>query len=63
LAKFCEKHPGIGECIEPESLPALIDGIERVLNWSTPNYIASDYARKNLSKDVILTDFIRHLKS
>jgi len=62
LAKLCEEHPGIAKCIEPESLPALVDGIEAILKWRKPNHIASNYARDNLDKEAILTRFIRDLE-
>lgn len=58
LGYLCGHYPGIAECVEPESVSALIDGIERVLEKPAKNDIALTYARKNLDKDAILKAFI-----
>jgi colanic acid biosynthesis glycosyl transferase WcaI len=63
LSKLCRDYPGIAKCVEPESLSALIDGIEAVLTWPKTNDVARNYARSNLDKDAVLARFIRDLES
>ncbi|GGC06719.1 colanic acid biosynthesis glycosyltransferase WcaI [Marinobacterium zhoushanense] len=58
LGILCEKYPGIAQRIEPESVDALVSGIEHSLSKLRPNTIAADYARDYLDKDVLLSRFV-----
>ena len=62
LGQLCEVHPGIAVCVEPESVPALIDGIEQALNMPQHNAIAGDYAERMLDKSNVLTNFIQAIR-
>lgn len=63
LGVLCDQYPGIATLVEPESVNALVDGIERTLAMPKPNHIASDYAQQNIEKDRVLYDFESELKS
>jgi colanic acid biosynthesis glycosyl transferase WcaI len=58
LGELTQDWPGIACLVEPESVPALVAGVEEALLMQSPNTIALEYARKNLDKDVILSDFM-----
>ena len=58
LGLLCAEHPGIATLVEPESVDALLDGIERTLAMPAHNIIATDYAREFLDKDRILARFV-----
>ncbi|KEA64221.1 Colanic acid biosysnthesis glycosyl transferase WcaI [Marinobacterium lacunae] len=58
LGMLCTQYPGIAECTEPESVDALVSGIERSLSKPVPNTVAADYARDYLDKDVLLARFV-----
>lgn len=58
LGLLCGEYPGIAALVEPESVAALIDGIERTLAMPERNTIATDYAREFLDKDRILSRFV-----
>lgn len=58
LGLLCGEYPGIATLVEPESVDALIDGIQRTLAMPAHNTIATDYAREFLDKDRILTRFL-----
>ncbi|WP_425316372.1 glycosyltransferase WbuB [Stutzerimonas chloritidismutans] len=58
LGLLCAEYPGIATCIEPESVDALIQGIEDCLAMPSPNRIARFYAEENLEKERILSRFI-----
>ena len=58
LGLLCGEYPGIATLVEPESVDALIEGIERTLAMLTPNTIATDYACEFLDKDRILARFL-----
>jgi len=61
LGQLCEEHPGIAVLVEPESLEALIEGIQQTLALPLPNNVASHYADEYLDKDRILTRFIEEI--
>lgn len=61
LGLLCEEFPGIAVRIEPESVDALIEGIDHTLTMSQPNAIASEYAREYLDKDRILGRFLAEI--
>lgn len=58
LGLLCHEFAGIAALVEPESVAALIEGIERTLDMPVPNAIATDYAREFLDKDRILSRFV-----
>lgn len=57
LGLLCQQHPGIAACVEPESLDALLLGIEQAMAMPATNQVALDYARKYLAQDRILSEF------
>ncbi|WP_316935032.1 glycosyltransferase WbuB [Polynucleobacter wuianus] len=61
LGMLCAEIPGIATLIDPESVQALVEGINQALECSRPNLIASQYAKKNLDKNVILQTFFDEL--
>lgn len=61
LGLLCAEYPGIATLIEPESVDALVSGIERVLTMPVPNTIATGYACEYLDKDQILTRFLSEI--
>jgi colanic acid biosynthesis glycosyl transferase WcaI len=58
LARLCEDFPGLGVLAEPESVDALLAGIEVALAMPLPNVVARQYAQEYLDKDRILTRFV-----
>lgn len=58
LGLLCSEYPGIATLVEPESVDALIMGIEAVLAMPAPNGTATRYACEFLDKDQILTRFL-----
>lgn len=63
LGELTLDRPGIACRVEPESVSALVDGIEKVLSMSSPNTIALDYAKKYLDKEVVLRKFMANFAS
>jgi colanic acid biosynthesis glycosyl transferase WcaI len=61
LGILCKEHPGIAVRVEPESISALIEGIENVLSYSGNNKIAISYAKLFLDKQKILNRFMNEL--
>ncbi|TMW77736.1 colanic acid biosynthesis glycosyltransferase WcaI [Thauera sp. UPWRP] len=61
LGQLCNEFPGIAVRVEPESVEALIAGIEQALSMSQPNTVATDYAREFLDKDRILGRFLEEV--
>lgn len=61
LGLLCSEHPGIATLVEPESVDALINGINSVLTMPAPNVIATGYACDFLDKDQILTRFLSEI--
>ena len=61
LGLLCTEYPGIATLVEPESVHALIMGIEAVLAMPVPNIIATRYASDFLDKDRILTRFLAEI--
>jgi len=61
LGVLCTEHPGIALRAEPESVSALIEGIERCLALPQPNAVATAYAGEFLDKDRILERFLAEL--
>lgn len=63
LGLLCVDHPGIAVCIEPESVEALLAGINRALEMPARNAVAQAYASEYLDKERILQRFIREVSS
>lgn len=61
LGVLCEEFPGVAVRVEPESVEALIEGIEAALGMSVPNAVAMTYAREYLDKDRILERFLAEI--
>ena len=57
LGFLCAEFPEIAVLVEPESVEALVAGIERALLMPMPNNIAKKYAKDFLDKDMILSRF------
>lgn len=58
LGLLCCEYQGIAALVEPESVDALLEGIERTLAMPARNAIATGYAREFLDKDRILARFV-----
>jgi colanic acid biosynthesis glycosyl transferase WcaI len=58
LGMLCSEYAGIAVRVEPESVDALIAGIEKALVMPKKNAIATGYAQEFLDKDKILTRFL-----
>ncbi|MHB0776583.1 WcaI family glycosyltransferase [Halomonas sp. WWR20] len=58
LGLLCSEYPGIAICVEPESISALIKGINYALDMPEKNNIATGYANEFLDKEKILSRFI-----
>jgi colanic acid biosynthesis glycosyl transferase WcaI len=63
LGQLCQTHPGIAVCVEPESVPALVDGIEQALAMPHHNLIAGEYAERTLEKTSVLKQFIADISA
>lgn len=61
LGQLCSDFPGIAIRVEPESVEALVDGIEACLLMPVRNPIAVGYADAHLAKEPILSRFMREL--
>lgn len=61
LGQLCEDFPGIATLVAPESVDALVEGIEQALAMPSPNKIAYEYAQKFLDKDCILGRFVAEI--
>lgn len=61
LGVLCREDPGIAVLIEPESVSALIEGIERCFAMPLRNHVATAYAGEFLDRDRILERFLAEL--
>lgn len=61
LGRLCNEHKGIATLVSPESSTALKEGILKTLDMTYPNFIAIEYANKNLNKEVILKRFMEEI--
>lgn len=59
LGMLCTDFPGIATLVEPESVSALVEGIETVLGLAPNNVIARTYASEYLAKDRVLERFLQ----
>ena len=58
LGELTHDWPGIACRVEPESAPALVEGINRALTRPIPNRVAREYALEHLDKDAIIRKFL-----
>ncbi len=58
LGQLCKNNPGIAQCVEPESVDALISGIEKCLLMPRHNDVAIEYANASLDMNNVLSKFI-----
>ncbi len=62
LGQLCTSLPGIAVCVEPESVPALVTGIEQALTMPKENTVARDYAERTIEKENVLSQFIADIR-
>lgn len=62
LGQLCLNYPGIAVCVEPESTPALVQGIEACLGLPKFNTVAREYAERTLEKENVLSQFIADIR-
>ena len=62
LGQLCNSYPGIAVCVEPESVPALVTGIEQALAMPKENTVAREYAERTLEKENVLSQFIADIR-
>ncbi|EFE10303.1 colanic acid biosynthesis fucosyltransferase WcaI [Citrobacter youngae] len=62
LGQLCDAHPGIAVCVEPESVNALVCGIQRALTMPKVNTVAREYAERTLDKENVLSQFIADIR-
>ena len=56
-------NPGIAVIVRPESIDALLEGIEQALELPSPNLIATAYAKNFLDKDKVLNNFLDNIRT
>jgi colanic acid biosynthesis glycosyl transferase WcaI len=61
LGFLCTEFPDIAVLVDPESVDALVAGIERALLMPMPNKIAKKCAKEFLDKDMILSRFEKNI--
>ena len=62
LGQLCDAHPGIAVCVEPESVNALVGGIQQALTMPKVNTVAREYAERTLDKENVLSQFIADIR-
>jgi colanic acid biosynthesis glycosyl transferase WcaI len=62
LGILCKDYPEIAVLVEPESVKALVAGIEQSLLKAIPNKIAQNYAKEHLDKDLILKRLLKYFE-
>ena len=62
LGQLCKSYPGIAVCVEPESVQALVTGIEQALVMPKENTVAREYAERTLEKENVLSQFIADIR-
>jgi len=62
LGQLCDNYPGIAVCVEPESVEALVTGIEQALALPKENIVAREYAGRTLEKENVLSQFIADIR-
>lgn len=63
LGQLCKNNPGIAQCVEPESVDALISGIEKCLLMPRHNDVAIKYAYASLDMNNVLSKFITDIQN
>ena len=61
LGELACAWPGIVCLAEPESVDALINGIEHALAMPRPNHVAIEYAESHLAKQTLIQNFLSNL--
>jgi len=62
LGQLCATRPGIAVCVEPESVPALVAGIDAALAMPHENRLAREYAQSTLEKESVLKQFLADIR-
>jgi len=62
LSQLCAARPGIAVCVEPESVPALVTGIDAALAMPRENRLAREYAQSTLEKESVLKQFLADIR-
>lgn len=62
LGQLCDDNPGIAVCVTPESVPALVEGIEQALMMPKQNTVARTWAELALDKEHVLNQFIADIR-
>ncbi len=62
LGQLCLDNPGIAVCVTPESVPSLVEGIERALMMPKQNVIARAWAERTLDKEHVLQQFMTDIR-
>lgn len=62
LGQLCDAYPGIAVCVEPESVNALVGGIQQALTMPKVNTVAREYAERTLDKENVLNQFIADIR-
>ncbi|WP_393948475.1 colanic acid biosynthesis fucosyltransferase WcaI [Kluyvera intermedia] len=62
LGQLCQDNPGIAVCVTPESVPSLVEGIERALMMPKQNVIARAWAERTLDKEHVLEHFMTDIR-
>ena len=62
LGQLCQDNPGIAVCVTPESVPALVEGIEQALMMPKQNTVARTWAERALDKEHVLNQFIADIR-
>lgn len=62
LGQLCQDNPGIAVCVTPESVPSLVEGIERALMMPKQNVIARAWAERTLDKEHVLQQFMTDIR-
>jgi len=62
LGQLCQDNPGIAVCVTPESVPSLVEGIERALMMPKQNVIARAWAERTLDKEHVLKQFMTDIR-
>ena len=63
LGQLSIDFPGIAVIVEPESVTALVNGIQQALELTIPNQVAQTYANQFLDKEKILSNFMTNFES
>ena len=62
LGQLCQDNPGLAVGVTPESVPSLVEGIERALMMPKQNVIARAWAERTLDKEHVLEQFMTDIR-